>query len=68
MSAAAGEKEASAWTRVQLGLLYLNSGRPGKALGLMREAGIFASAKAWRVAVLPETTVVAGSKMEKAPP
>jgi tetratricopeptide (TPR) repeat protein len=37
-SAAVGEREAYAWTRVQLGLLDLSSGRPRAALSQMREA------------------------------
>jgi tetratricopeptide (TPR) repeat protein len=37
-SAAVGEREASSWTHVQLGLLYLNSGRPRPALVEMRHA------------------------------
>jgi tetratricopeptide (TPR) repeat protein len=37
-SAAVGEREASAWTHVQLGLLLLNSGHPRAALVQMREA------------------------------
>lgn len=40
-SAAVGENEASAWTRVQLGLLLLNSGRPQAALAQMRDALTF---------------------------
>jgi tetratricopeptide (TPR) repeat protein len=38
VSAAVGEKEASAWTRTQLGLLYLANGRPRQALVEMRRA------------------------------
>jgi tetratricopeptide (TPR) repeat protein len=37
-SAAVGEKEAYAWTRVQLGLLELSVGRPSAALAHMRAA------------------------------
>lgn len=37
-SAALGEREASSWTHVQLGLLYLNSGRAHRALVEMRHA------------------------------
>lgn len=37
-SAAVGEREASSWTHVQIGLLELNSGRPRAALAEMREA------------------------------
>lgn len=37
-SAAVGEREASSWTRVQLGLLYLGSGHAAAALAQMREA------------------------------
>ncbi|HEV2593375.1 MAG TPA: hypothetical protein VGU02_15940 [Gaiellaceae bacterium] len=37
-SAAVGEREASAWTHVQLGLLYLNSGRASHAVAEMRDA------------------------------
>ena len=37
-SAAVGEKEASAWTHVQLGLLYLGHAQPRKALREMRTA------------------------------
>jgi tetratricopeptide (TPR) repeat protein len=37
-SAAVGEREASSWTRAQLGLLLLNSGRPHAAQTQMREA------------------------------
>jgi len=37
-SAAVGAKEASAWTRVQLGLLYLSTGRARSALVQMRDA------------------------------
>ena len=37
-SAALGEREASSWTHVQIGLLELNSGRPRAALAEMREA------------------------------
>jgi tetratricopeptide (TPR) repeat protein len=37
-SAAVGEREASSWTRVQLGLLELNSGNPQAALLQMRHA------------------------------
>jgi tetratricopeptide (TPR) repeat protein len=37
-SAAVGEREASSWTRVQIGLLLLNSGRPTRALTEMRDA------------------------------
>src|SRR4029077_16868821 len=33
-----GEREASSWTHVQLGLLYLNSGRAHRALVEMRHA------------------------------
>ena len=40
-SAAVGEREASSWTHVQLGLLYLNSGRARTALAQMREALTF---------------------------
>lgn len=37
-SAAVGEREASSWTHVQLGLLLVNSGRARAALTQMREA------------------------------
>lgn len=37
-SAAVGEKEASSWTHVQLGLLYLGHARPGRALRELRVA------------------------------
>jgi tetratricopeptide (TPR) repeat protein len=37
-SAALGEREASSWTHVQLGLLYLNSGHAQRALVEMRRA------------------------------
>src|SRR5437588_11588552 len=37
-SAAVGEREASSWTHVQLGLLYLNSGQAHRALVEMRHA------------------------------
>src|SRR5436305_2005899 len=37
-SAAVGEREASSWTRVQIGLLHHNSDRPVQALTEMREA------------------------------
>ena len=37
-SAAVGEHEASSWTHVQLGLLYLNSGHARRALVEMRHA------------------------------
>jgi tetratricopeptide (TPR) repeat protein len=37
-SAALGEREASSWARVQLGLLLLNSGHPQAALVQMRHA------------------------------
>jgi tetratricopeptide (TPR) repeat protein len=37
-SAAVGAREASSWTHVQLGLLYLNSGRAHRALVEMRHA------------------------------
>jgi tetratricopeptide (TPR) repeat protein len=37
-SAAVGEREASAWTHVQLGLLYLGHARPQRALGELRIA------------------------------
>ena len=37
-SAAVGEREASSWTHVQLGLLYLNSGHAHRALVEMRHA------------------------------
>ncbi len=37
-SAAVGEREASSWTHVQIGLLQVNSGRPHAALVQMREA------------------------------
>ncbi len=38
VSAAVGEREAGAWTHVQLGLLYLNTGRPKAAELQMRAA------------------------------
>ena len=38
VSAAVGEREAGAWTRVQLGLLYLQTGRPKLAEAQMRQA------------------------------
>ena len=38
VSAAVGEREAGAWTRVQLGLLYLSTGRPKLAAIEMRQA------------------------------
>jgi tetratricopeptide (TPR) repeat protein len=38
VSAAVGEREAGAWTRVQLGLLYLQTGRPQLAEAQMRQA------------------------------
>jgi tetratricopeptide (TPR) repeat protein len=38
ISAAVGEREAGAWTRVQLGLLYLATGRAGLAAVEMRQA------------------------------
>jgi tetratricopeptide (TPR) repeat protein len=38
ISSAVGEREAGAWTRVQLGLLYLSTGRPALAARQMREA------------------------------
>ena len=38
VSAAVGEREAAAWTRVQLGLLYLGTGRPKPAVLQMRQA------------------------------
>jgi tetratricopeptide (TPR) repeat protein len=37
-SAALGEREASSWARVQLGLLLLNTGRPHAALAQMNDA------------------------------
>lgn len=37
-SAAVGAQEASAWTHVQLGLLYLGHSQPGRALTQMNEA------------------------------
>jgi tetratricopeptide (TPR) repeat protein len=37
-SAAVGEKEASSWTHVQLGLLYLGHARPARALRELRVA------------------------------
>jgi tetratricopeptide (TPR) repeat protein len=38
VSASVGEREAGAWTRVQLGLLYLSTGRPRLAAIEMRQA------------------------------
>jgi tetratricopeptide (TPR) repeat protein len=38
VSSAVGEREAGAWTRVQLGLLYLGTGRPKLAEVEMRQA------------------------------
>jgi tetratricopeptide (TPR) repeat protein len=38
VSASVGEREAGAWTRVQLGLLYLSTGRPKLAEIEMRQA------------------------------
>jgi tetratricopeptide (TPR) repeat protein len=38
VDSAIGEKEAGAWTRSQLGLLYLATGRPGQAAAAIRGA------------------------------
>ena len=61
-SAAVGEREAYAWTRVQLGLLELTSGHPRAALRQVRSALVSFSGYAFALDALAQTQWALGHR------